>query len=314
MKKLLFLLLIIVYSKCNAQTKDTYIICENALEKIKAKDYQGFKNMFHTAVIKNANDIGIQKLVDQAAEFINKYGIPAKEMIMVKNQITYTQEGPVQILSLDYPFPAPKEKYTMPERVISFGFTEKFGMDSLSSFNIRDYAASDSMMTTNMRKIPFLEKLSFNEEDISWFRIYYSKGKTNKNIGNEDGVFAVSGNNIKLAAINITENIEKIFALLEKAEIEKTNYKYGGAFRNNGNPEYIYYRFRFNKPVIENLDELTIYTVIEEEKGVKEDDFIVVSHSQMNRYFISKSKNPELFNALKELAYKNYGNALEKNP
>ena len=202
----------------------------------------------------------------------------------------------------------------MPERVISFGFTEKFGMDSLSAFNFNDYSASDSLMTAQMPKIPFLRKLKFDIKDISWFRIYYSKGNSDKKIGNEDGVFAVSGDKDKLESLKIKNDFKNIFRLLEKAKLEKTNYKYGGAPKNNGRPEYIYYRFKFSTPPTEKFDELTIYIVINEEKGIKEDDYIFVSHNQMNRYYISKSNNPDLFNALKNLAFKDYADKTEKDP
>jgi hypothetical protein len=127
-------------------------------------------------------------------------------------------------------------------------------------------------------------------------------------------VFAVSGEKDKLESLKIEAELKKIFSLLEKAQIEKTNYKYGGSPKCNGKPEYVYYRFKFNNPPIEKFDELTIKVVIEEEKEIKEDDFIFVSHNQMNRYYISKSKNPELFRLLKELAYKDYGDKLEKDP
>lgn len=304
----------ISFFECSAQTTDTYTICENALSRIKEKDYNGFRRLFHVAVIKNANDSVIRQLVDQGSDFIKKYGLPPKEMIMVKHQTSFVKEGQVQIMFLDYPFPAAKEKYTMPDRVISFGFIEKYGMDSLSSFNIKDYAASDSMMTAKMPKIPFLKKLEFNEKDISWFRIYYSRGNLEKKIGNEEGVFAVSGDKDKLESLKIEAEFKKIFSLLEKAQIEKTNYKYGGSPKCNGRPEYVYYRFKFNTPPIEKFDELTIKVVIEEEKGIKEDDFIFVSHNQMNRYYISKSKNSELFKLLRDLAYKDYGDKLETDP
>jgi hypothetical protein len=304
----------ISFFECSSQTADTYAICENALSRIKEKDYSDFRSLFHVAVIKNANDSLIRQLVDQGADFIKKYGLPPKEMVVVKHQTSFVKDGQVQIILLDYPFPAPKEKYTMPDRVISFGFIEKYGMDSLSSFNIKDYAASDSIMTARMPKIPFLEKLEFNSKDISWFRIYYSRGNLEKKIGNEEGVFAVSGDKDKLESLKIEAELKKIFSLLEKTQIEKTNYKYGGSPKCNGKPEYVYYRFKFNNPPIEKFDELTIKVVIEEEKEIKEDDFIFVSHNQMNRYYISKSKNPELFRLLKELAYKDYGDKLEKDP
>jgi hypothetical protein len=314
MRILFFLLISISFLESGGQTADTYSICEKALSTIKEKDYIGFKSLFHVAVIKNANDSVIRQLVDQGADFIKKYGLPPKEMIMVKYQTSYMKDGQVQMILFDYPFPAPKEKHTMPDRVISFGFIEKFGMDSLSSFNIKDYAASDSIMTALMSKLPFMEKLDFNAKDISWFRIYYSRGSVVNKIGNEEGVFAVSGDKDKLDSLKIEAELKKIFGLLEKAHIEKTNYKYGGSPKSNGKPEYIYFRFKFNTPPVEKFDELTIKVIIEEEKGVKEDDYIFISHNQMNRYYISKSKNPELFKLLKGLAYKNYGNKLEKNP
>lgn len=304
----------ISFFEYRAQTTDAYLVCENAISKIKAKDYAGFKSLFHVDVLKNVNDSIIKKLVDQGAGYINKYGLPPKEMVMVNYKTAFVKEGQVRIMLLEYPFPAPKEKYVIPDRVISFGFSEKFGMDSLSSFNIKDYAASDSIMTARMLKIPFLQKLEFNEADISWFRIYYSRGSIEKQTGNEEGVFAVSGDKEKLDALKIEAELKKIFILLGQARIEKTNYKYGGAPKDNGRPEYIYYRFKFKTPPIEKFDELTIKVVIEEEKGIKEDDYIFISHNQMNRYYISKSGNPELFRLLTELAYKDYGDKLEKDP
>lgn len=314
MKKILILIFTISFFGCKAQIKDAYSICDTALAKISGKDYKGLRNMFHVAVLKNASDDAIKNLVDQCSAFISKYGLPPKESIMIRHQTSNSKDGPINIIFLNYPFPAPKEKYTMPDRVISFGFIEKFGMDSLSACNIKDYAASDSLMTAQMPKIPFLATLKFDSKDISWFRIYYSKGNSDKKIGNEDGVFAVSGDKDKLELLKIENDFKEMFNLMEKAQIEKTNYKYGGAPKGNGRPEYIYYRFKFTTPPVEKFDELTIYVVINEEKGNKEDDYISVSHNQMNRYYISKYKNPELFKALKNLAYKDYGDKLEKDP
>jgi hypothetical protein len=313
-KSIIFLITISFIFDSKAQTNSTYSICNTALDRISKKDYQGFRNMFHVAVLNNASDEVIQRLTDQCASLINKYGLPTKESITFTRQTINSSSGPLEIMFLVFPFPAPKEKYIMPDRVISFGFIEKFGLDSLASCNIKDYAASDSLMTSQMTKLPFLKILKFNAKDISWFRIYYSKGTTDRKIGNDDGVFAVSGDKAKLDSLKIDRDFEKIFSLLEKAQIEKTNYRYGGAPKSNGRPEYIYFRIVFSTPPVDKFDELTIYVVINEEKGVKEDDYIAISHNDMNRYFVSKSKNLELFEILRDLAYKDYGNDLEKSP
>jgi len=318
--KLFFLLTATTIISCNnhkpsAET-DLLVICDAALDKIKIKDYKGIKEMFQEEAIKGNNDKQLQKLVDEASVLVNKYGLPPKEMIMFRSQLSATIDGPVQLTFVDYPFPAPKEKNSIPDRVISFGFNKKVSMEKFWSILIHNNITSDSIKTVNTPKIPFLKTLSFNADDINWFRIYYSKGDSYRDIGNAEGVFAVSGNQKKLVDLKIKNKIENIFNLLAKAKIEKTDYKYGIGIKRNGRPEFIRYRFKFNNPPVNNFEELSIYIIIESERGIKEkdEDFIEVTHSYMNRYFISKLKNPKLFQALEELAYYNYGNNLEKRP
>lgn len=76
----------------------------------------------------------------------------------------------------------------------------------------------------------------------------------------------------------------------------------------------IYFRFSFNHPPMKDFDELSIKIVIEEEAGIPEEEYIILSHNQMNRYYISKSQYPELFEKLKALAYLDYGDAIESDP
>lgn len=314
MKILLLLFIAFAILPCKSQTEENFAVCDSVLVRIQQKDYEGFKKLFPSEVLENVDDAVIKTLVDQAAGLVSKYGLPKREMVMINQKISVTTEGQINMLLLDYPFPAPKEKYSMPDRVISFGFSGIFGLYELSGFNIKDYAFSDSMMTAQMPKIPFLESFKFEAKDIKWFRIYYSKGASDKKIGNEDGVFAVSGDSKKLKKLNLENQLSEIFTLLKKAEIEKTFYKYGMSLKNNGRPEYIYFRFSFNHPPMKDFDELTIKIVIEEEAGIPEDEYIILSHNQMNRYYISKSQYPELFEKLKALAYLDYGDAIESDP
>src|SRR5258708_30074604 len=110
MKEILILIFTISFFGCNAQTKDTYSICDTALAKISRKDYKSFRDMFHVAVSKNASDDEIKNLVDQCSAFIREYGLPPKESIIIRHQTSNCKDGPINIIFLTYPFPAPKEK------------------------------------------------------------------------------------------------------------------------------------------------------------------------------------------------------------
>jgi hypothetical protein len=295
--------------------QDTYPFCIEVLTKIKEKDYLELKKMFHVDVLKNVNDSTIKNLVDQASTMVNRYGIPSQESIKLKQRISQTADGIQRMQFYDFPFPTPKSKKEKPDRIITFGFDEKKGMHKLQTMQVKDYATADSILMAKTTKIPFVPKLNFDPTDISWFRIYYSNGATNKPIGNKNGVFAVSGDIETLKNLALQDDVKKMFDFLTNAEIEKTIYKrYGGLPVTNGSPEYIYFRFKFNNPAFEGFEQLTIHTVIEEEKGVKEDEYIVISHSQMNIYYVSKSKNLELFDLLKTFAHRDYGDKLEERP
>ena len=72
---------------------------------------------------------------------------------------------------------------------------------------------------------------------------------------------------------------------------------------------------KFDNPEYKNLNEFSLLTLITEQPGFEEDDmgYIVLVHSKAIRYFYKIENNKELFKKLKELAYINYGNHLERN-
>jgi hypothetical protein len=139
---LFFVLLLFGYNSSKSQ--DIHVICEQALDKIKEKDYQGFKTMFYTETFIGVNDRQLLKLINKAAGLIDKYGLPSKEMVLKRLMTNITKDGPKIIIYLDYPFPSPKEKHIQPERTISFGFIQKNGMDKISTFEIRNLVDSDN--------------------------------------------------------------------------------------------------------------------------------------------------------------------------
>jgi hypothetical protein len=165
------------------------------------------------------------------------------------------------------------------------------------------------------KKKPHLAHFDFKTENITWFRIWYDRGPVKNTFGGQSGVYALSGNLDKLKEAKIENLMSEIFNLLNHANVDSTDYKYG-LRKTVGNPEDIYLRLTFKNYDYKEFNEFDILSIITPEDGVDElsDGYIVIKHSEVFRYFIKVSDHQELWERLKTLAHIDHGDLLEKNP
>jgi len=168
--------------------------------------------------------------------------------------------------------------------------------------------APESYFSEPKQRIPHLDSVCLEYDDITWFRIWYGAGVNANEYGDSYGYYAVSGRKRKLDRIEVQGVLTNIFSLLCEAKIDSTDYKQNDDGRN-GTPEHIYLRFKFDSPPYNKFGEISLECILNEEPGEEEElgDFINVKHSKNTRYLYRKENNPDLVQMLKVLAYRDYG-------
>jgi len=315
MKRLLILLFITILTthlyaqKIDKAKKET---AYKIINLIKEKDYEKIKKCFPPEIGLNIPDNTLKYYVDMGAGFISEYGIPKEDELISKVKFAQTKEGTIQIYSIVFPFPAPKEKYTMPERIIEIGFIEKYGNDKITNIQV---AELKPVQTIEQSNIKFLDKLKFGTDSISNWRIYYSRGnvKNIKSINPE--VFAVSGNKQKLSDLKIDTLVQIMFNNLEKAPIKEKKFQ-NDITRYNGRPETISFRWQYKG----DNQFYSMQIIILEDSDVSEklNEFVEVNISvfanEASIYLIKKTDLDQLIKILTDFSKKDWGDNYEENP
>jgi hypothetical protein len=265
------------------------------------------KKLFPDEISKNIPEKALKYYVDMGSTFISKYGIPTDESLLTKVNIVPTKTGVVMVNSILFPFPATKEKSTMPKRIIEVGFIEKYGNKKIVSFKVAELQPPPAP-----KEIIYLDKLEFRTDSISKWRIYYSKGNI-KNKNKE--VFAVSGNLDEMKKLQIETDYKNLLKELAEAPIKEKLYP-NDIVRFNGKPENITLSWQYQG---DNIF-YRISMIINKEKNVEEplNNFVIVSTSifanQPTVYYVEKNKVKKLVYKLTEFSKRDWKDKYEKNP
>jgi hypothetical protein len=317
-KAFLFFLLFIsagfLFGQANIDTE--YEVSVRALTAIRENNVAAFKALMDENILKTIQDETLVQYVNSASEIVKKYEkVAPKEFVLLGTSTTNYQNNNINILSLIFPFPPPNKQEIVSDQQIIFIFSDDIQKGKIVGFRLRDFAGPARKIEEEAKKKPHLEKFNLKADQIDWFRIWYDKGPVKNDLGNNSGVYALSGNETMLKTAKIYSKYSEILNLVNSAKIDKTDINYSFT-KTVGNPEYLYLRMTFNSADYNDLGEFSIFTILTEEKGIDElnKEYIIVKHSETHRYFLKISENMELWNKLNELAHIDHGNLLEKNP
>jgi len=309
-KKILIILLIFITNFSFSQekfNKDRLETSKKLVKLIEKKDYKKILKLFPDEIAKKIPEKALKYYVDMGSNFISEYGIPKDKDLITKVNIVPTKTETVMVNSIIFPFPATKEKYTMPKRIIEVGFIEKFGNKKIISFNVAEFQPPPAP-----KEIKYLDKLEFGTDSISNWRIYYSKG----NIKNENReVFAVSGDLNKMKKLKIEKTFNEFFKELTNASIKEKLYP-NDIVRFKGNPENISISWQYEG----NNKFYRISMILNKENNIDEplNDYVIVSTSifanQPTVYYVEKKNVMKLVESLKEFSKRDWKENFEKNP
>jgi|GEM_PF-2888870 len=314
---LLFLLSIntgFLFGQANMDSE--YEVSLKALAAIRENNIDAFKALMDENILKTVKEETLTQYVSTASDIVKKYDkVAPKEFVLSGTSAVNYQNKDINILSLIFPFPPPNKPEIVSDQQIIFMFSDDIQKGKIVGFRIRDFAGPALKIEEEAKKKPHLEKFNLKANQIDWFRIWYEKGPVINDLGNESGVYALSGNKTMLKTAEIFKIYSEILTLVNTAKIDSTDINYSFT-KTIGNPEYLYLRMTFNSSYYKDLGEFSILTILTEEKGVDElyKGYIIVKHSETHRYFLKISENMELWNKLNELAHIDHGNLLEINP
>ncbi len=277
------------------------VTAKKALKFIEHNQLDSLKSMFPEKIIENATDSIWQELMSKGQTAILKSNFPSDSLVQITNTINII-DGKRQVFArLSFPFTNQTSKDST--KYINLITSE----NQLHGLYIANYPFGLRIIEPEHNE-PHLSRHSANYESVSWFRIWYGSGFKKNKFGGSYGYYAVSGDKEKLNKLEIKPVLTELFDLINSAKIDSTDFNYMSPDRN-GNPEYIYLRFKMNNEPYKNFGEFTVYYTLEEEEGKPEElsEFIIVKHSEKTRYLYKKSDNPLLVDKLKELTYRDYG-------
>lgn len=282
---------------------------KKAIEFVKIKDYKKLLKLFPSEIANNIPEKMLKYYVDMGSRFIEEDGIPNDSDLIIKASFMNTKDGMVTVTSITFPFPAPKQQYTMPKKIIEIGFMEKYGNSKIVNLNVREMTPMITSASTNTE---FLDTLDFGLDSLTTWRIYYSKGNVQNN---NRAVFAVSGDKAKISELELTKDFENLFKTLKESEVtEKT--VLNDILRYKGKPETISIRWQFKG----DNKFYRLSTILTSEANSSEplNDYLIFSTSvfanKQSIYKIKKTDAPKLVELLKKWSTKDWGTNYEARP
>ena len=294
-----------------------YEISVKAIEAIKANDYNSFIELVNEDILAQSDLEAFKGYIKSASEIVNKYETVApKDLLLIGVSQSAYKNKQIDILSVGFQFPPPKKQTMISEQNLLFLFSDEIDEEKMVGFRIQDFTAHEKLLSDKANNVPHLDSFNFNAKSVNWFRIWYDKGPTENNFGNEDGVYALSGDNKTLKKAKVEELLNEIFELVNQASIDSTDIHTRLGGQTVGKSEYLYLRMKFDDKAYKSLDQFTMTAIFNEEEGIQEvnKDYLIIRHSRSHRYYINLNEQELLRTKLRELAYRDYGNLLEKNP
>lgn len=314
----LIIILSLILTSCNSQNKTKTLndvkseilnekelmeTSNKAIEFIQQKNYNEFKNLFATEILKNLNDEQIHTVVNQLSEFIKINGLPKKENIIPALTAIPKGADTLFVNKILYHF----KNNQKTETVLSFSFLKKYGTSKLFSVNVENPLQSKNATP----EIGKLKDLNFNTKDILGFRIYYDEGIRKTEFNGNKGIFAIQGDFNTLEKSKLDNKFTKIFNELKKTKIEKSEV-FNGKLNRGNNPEFIQVEFMFK-----NLNYgIFIYLPINN-GGIYKDYIIVQQRQYANlgyQYYLKKENYLELMKELNSIKKMKLNDYYEVNP
>ncbi len=319
-KKYLILLILLMIRPVLVLSQTTieamYETSLSAIDAIRNNDIETFKGLWVEKIIKESDDEGLQILFNNAANILNKYDglTPLESLHLGITHIIHDYKY-AKLGTLVFTFPPTKKPQLLSDEHIVFGFSDEIEENKIVSFKVSDLIGPAKELAEQKGLMPHFEKFNFKFENLNWFRLWYDKGPVQNDLGNESGVYALKGNQNKLINNNADTIFSEILSLVNSAIIDSTDIYYSKV-NIFGAPEYVFIRMKFDDLPYKECGEFRILTILTEENDFDEmyKDYIIIMHSDTNRYFLPIDKNKELWDKLKDLAHIDFGNSVEINP
>lgn len=291
----------------SSESGDTYAIdlSKKALKYISENNRDSLNGLINSDVLKKAKPEQLEWLIREGQEIIKNYIYPDDTSLIISKSVNYSLTGKKVIENMSFPFQSKIYKDSLKYFHITVSDNEIYRL------TLNDYPPG--LRFVEPERKPHLSNFNLQTDNIIWFRIWYADGaKIDKEYGNKRGYWVVSGDKDYLTKIGVKKKFQEVFNLINTAEFDSLDYKLWNE-DENGDPEYIYLRFKFNNKEYEDMGEFTIYYILDEEDGKKEilSDYIVFKHSGNRRYKLLKEKNPIIVKMLKEIAHYNYSGYYE---
>lgn len=270
---------------------------DNAVHLIQEENYQGVKHLFARDIANSISDQQIIQLVDQINLLFKSEGVPAGNENIIPALNVSVQNGDTLFLNnIVYNFNPITNGGKTFSRVLTFSFLKKFGTKQLAGLNLNINPISSGNAQPTITK---LEKLNFNVNDITRFRIYYDEGNNRRTkYKNEIGYFAVEGDAATLNKTRIRPFIETIFGELSKLKNLKA--EPFNTTLNRGNAKFIQAEFGFkDKPY-----SIFIYLPIEN-GGAYSGNIIIMQREYANlgyEFTLNKTDYPKITSEFPKIA------------
>ena len=309
---LLFLFLLAVGPRAYTQGGGVLDEAELAFAKetlrvMEVGDRADFKALIHPDVLKRARDEQIDRFLTDGRQLLALAPVPADNLIRQSKRVNISANGQMTIAEAAFPFTLQSSTGTDSTVYINLAFSDR----KIVGVSVLPYLFGRRLVTPSHSE-PHLNRHSLAYNGIFWFRIWYSSGFESNDYGDRFGYYAVSGDAEKLAKLAVEDHLTKLFTLLNTTPPDSTDFQY---LREKavGDPEYLYLRFRFDRPPYDEFDEFSVYHHLKDEPGKPEPQsrYIEVKHSKKTRYLYDVDRHPELVKVLEAIAYGRYDKYFE---
>lgn len=286
------------------QNDKELLTAKKAIKFIEQDQLDSLKSMVPQKILATTPDSIWGYLITKGQKAINQSNLPNDSLVQISNTINIMEGKRQTFAKMSFPFTNESEATTYINIVTSEN--QVFGL------NVGDYPFGRRLVEPEHSE-PHLSQHSIDYNSINWFRIWYGSGFKKNEFGGSYGYYAVSGDKEKLDQLEVEPILSEIFELINSGKIDSTDFNYIRP-ESNGDPEYIYLRFKMTNEPYREFGEFTIHYTLEEESGKPEplSEYITVKHSQKTRYLYRASDNPRLVEKLKELTYRDYGRLKER--
>lgn len=283
-------------------------LAKKAMVVVKDGNKEELKKLIHEDILKSATEEQIDQLMEHGNRLLNSAELPNDSLIQESNNVNFHNGKKIEIAQLSFPFTLKDLANKDSIVYLNVGVSD----NKILAINVNQYPFGRRIIEPKHSE-PHLEEHSLEYESINWFRIWYGSGFEKNDYGDRFGYYAVSGDKKKMDKLKIQPELTELFDLLNSTKPDSTDFKY---LRDEtiGDPEYIYFRFKFDNSPYDQFGEFSIYHHLKDEprKADPMSKYIIIKHSDKTRYLYSIENNPDMVELLKKLTYKRYDKYFER--